>query len=115
MSKRARETWKNIVDSLPPGFFKRGALPLLRAYCEAEATHYEASKKIATSGLIIKTSSTVKANPAIAIQTAKSGEMAQLSSKLRLSVSSYRDRDVVGRESRETARSKRSGLMFGED
>lgn len=120
ISKRARKTWNLIVDSLPPGYFRKGSIPLLRAYCEAEATHYNACKMIAKldtpenpGGLFIKTNTTVKANPAIAIQTAKSGEMAQLATKLRLSVNAYRDKDNAGVTGREKPKSKREGLMFG--
>lgn len=115
MSARAKKTWKLIVDSLPPGYFRKGAIPLLRAYCEAESAHYEACKTIAKVGLLVKSAmGGVKANPAIAIQTAKSGEMACLASKLRLSVSSYRDRDAAGTDSREQPVSKRKGLMFSD-
>lgn len=115
MSLRARKTWRKIVESLPPGYFRPGSLPLLRAFCEAESEHFIATETIIKIGQLVKTGvGGVKANPAIAIQTAKSGEMAQLSSKLRLSVSSYRDRDVAGAEGREKPKSKRAGLMFGE-
>ena len=115
MSERARKTWKDIVDSLPAGYFRKGAYPLLRAYCEAEAAHFKATETIDKTGILVKTPiGGVKANPAIAIQTAKSGEMAQLASKLRLSVSSYRDRDAAGADGREKPKGKRAGLMFGE-
>lgn len=115
MGKRAKKTWKNIVDSLPPGFFRVGALPLLRAYCEAESVHYDAMLLIEKSSILIKTreGNFVK-NPAVSIQSAKSNEMASLASKLRLSPSSYRDRDAAGKDGREQPKSKRAGLMFGD-
>lgn len=97
MSKRAKATWRAIVRSLPAEHFPAGSLPLLRAYCEAEEVHHKATKIIDRAGPIIKSENpnypTIKANPAVAIQTAKSGEMAQLSTKLKLNVNSYRDRE----------------------
>jgi P27 family predicted phage terminase small subunit len=114
ISKVGRQVWKEIVASLPPGYFRRGSLPLLLAYCEAVSVHAEACVLI-QKGLLIKTAAGgFKANPAIAIQTAKAGEIGMLASKLRLAVSSYRDRDVAGVEGREKPVSKRKGLMFGE-
>lgn len=115
ISKAGRKIWKDIVAAHPPGYFRRGAIPLLFAYCEAVAVHAEACILI-QKGLLVKTAGgSYKNNPAIAIQTAKAGEMAQLASKLRLSPSSYRDRDVAGVESREKPKSKRAGMMFGDD
>ena len=115
MSKRAIVTWKAITGSLPPGYFRKGAIPLLRAYCEAEALHYEASRIIDETGLFIELEDgSMKPNPAISIQTAKSNEMSTLSTKLRLSVNSYRDRDAAGADGREKPQGKRAGLMFGE-
>lgn len=115
ISKAGRKTWKDIVDSHPPGYFRKGALPLLLAYCEAVAVHAEACVMI-QKGLLVKTAAGgFKQNSAIAIQTAKSGEMGMLASKLRLATSSYRDRDAAGTESREKPKSKRAGMMFGED
>jgi P27 family predicted phage terminase small subunit len=115
ISKAGRKVWKDIVDSHPPGYFRKGAIPLLFAYCEAVAVHSEACELI-KKGLLIKTAGgSFKQNPAIAIQTAKAGEMGMLASKLRLATSSYRDRDVAGAESREKPESKRKGMAFGDD
>jgi P27 family predicted phage terminase small subunit len=115
LSKRAKNTWREIVDSLPPSYFRKGAIPLLKAYCQAEEVHHAACRSINTVGLFVETKDSVKANPAIAIQTAKANEMATLSTKLRLSVSAYRDRDAAGVDGREKPKSNRanSGLLLG--
>ena len=117
MSDRARNLWVKIVDSLPPAHFRPCSLPILRAYCEAEAVHFEACQAIKKTGLFVKAAGSteenpsMKANPAIAIQTAKSSEMAMLSAKLRLSVNSYTDRQKEAPD--EKPKSARKGLMFG--
>jgi len=115
LSKIGRDTWKEIVDSHAPGFFRKGALPLLFAYCEAVAVHAGACELIKEGLLIPTAGGSFKANPAIAIQTAKAGEMGMLASKLQLANSSYRDRDAAGTQGREKPKSKRAGMAFGDD
>jgi P27 family predicted phage terminase small subunit len=115
ISRLGRKIWKEIVDSLPPGWFLKGAYRLLFAYCEAAAVHADACAIIKKLGLLLKNSvGGVKTNPAISIQTAKAGEMAMLASKLRLSPSAYRDKSAAGTEGRERPQSKRAGMMFGD-
>ena len=114
MSKAGKGIWKEIVDAHPPGYFRPGTRRLLSAYCEAVVTHDEACLLVQKSLLIKTSGGSFKQNPAIAVKVAMAGVMGMLASKLRLAVSSYRDRDVAGLEGREKPESKRKGLMFGE-
>lgn len=113
MTKAAREKWKKIVASLPATHFRPGDLDLLRAYCEAAALHAKAIKEIELMP-VIETEFTVKVSPWVAVQTATASTMAQMATKLRLCVNSRQTNKQAGYE-KETVKSKRKGLMFGEE
>lgn len=111
MTQRARNLWKNIVNNHPPTYFRRGDYPLLRAYCEADALHYKATKAIAKEGAISR-GRVVKQNPWVAIQMQTAHTMSQLATKLRLCVNSRISARQGGSE--KGKKSKREGLMFGD-
>jgi phage terminase small subunit len=112
MTLRAQRIWREVVASLPPTHFRPGDYPLLRGYCEAEALHFEACQKIAEEGAVvtrkkreiredgtvIETELASKANPWVAIQTAKANEMSMLATKLRLCVNSRVTNKKAGHE-----------------
>lgn len=128
MNSRARKIWKNLVADLPANHFRPADYPLLRAYCEAESLHFEASEKIGEQGGVIEkkairtdrtTGDTevivtgVKANPWVAIQTQTAHTMAQLATKLRLATNARVSPDEAGRPLKP--QSPRAGLLFDED
>lgn len=114
MNRRARELWKRIVASLPAEHFRPGDLPLLRAYCEADALHAKAAREIGKDGGVIKTGTgSLKASPWIAVQTAQAHTMSTLATKLRLATNARITGKGAGKEDEsKPASSKRSGLMF---
>lgn len=114
MTLRAHRIWKVIVKSLPPTHFRQGDYPLLRAYCEAEALHFEASHKIKEEGAVIHNGRIIKANPWVAIQTQTAHTMSQLATKLRLCANARISPQSAARE-KETIKSKRKGILFGDE
>lgn len=128
MNSRARRIWKSLVADLPANHFRPSDYPLLRAYCEAEALHFEASQKIGQEGAVIERSALVKGrgealpevvtvgvktNPWVAIQTTTAHTMAQLATKLRLSTNSRLSPGDVPKPKKPS--SPRDGLLFNED
>lgn len=110
LSKRARSLWKSVVESVPADHFKQADIPLLVAYVEAADLAKKAEAQIRKLGLIVSGGNGgPKANPAIAIKTAQAGIMASLATKLGLCRSARRKSD---KNSNETPKPKRSGLMF---
>lgn len=129
MCLRAHRVWKKVVASLPPTHFRPGDYPLLRAYCEAEALHFEASKNIAEEGAVIKIVKIVtdpetqeekevilkvKTNQWVAIQTQTAHTMSQLATKLRLCANARITPQAAGKE-KPPAKSRRAGLMYDGD
>ena len=117
MTVRAKRTWRSIVANLPPTHFRTSDLPLFRAYCEAEALHFEATKGIAKEGAVVtqenfRGKEYTKANPWVAIQTQTAHTMAQLATKLRLCVSTRLSAWKAASAKTEPV-SKRKDLMFG--
>lgn len=128
MTKRAKKLWGEIVESLPSSHFRPGDYPLLRAYCESEALHYQATQSIESEGAVVKTTKILnhgteneeqitvssKPNPWVAIQTQTAHTMAQLAMKLRLCVNS-RIKHNEERGGKAKSKSARRGLMFGDN
>lgn len=122
MSSRPRRIWKNLVASLPANHFQASDFPLLRAYCEAEALHFEASEKIGREGAVLQkykevdganVAVGVRTSPWVAIQTQTAHTMAQLATKLRLCANARLSPDEAGRTRPPNA--ERRGLLFGEE
>lgn len=128
MNLKARRIWKAVVASLPATHFLTGDYPLLRAYCEAEALHHEASKKIMEEGAVVSRTRTetkedgtvietvlaTKANPWVAIQTQTANTLSQLATKLRLCPNS-RCNGSDPNIKPERLPSKRDGMLFRAD
>ena len=123
MTLRAQRIWKEIVASLPPTHFRAGDYPILRAYCEAEALHFIACKKIAEQGGVVDRLGTTKegdvvvlgtkANPWVAISVSQAGVKSQLGTKLRLFANTRITPQAAGKE-KQPPKSKRRGMMYGE-
>ena len=117
MTIRAQRIWREIVADYPPAHFRPAEYPLLRAYCEAEALHFEACLKVAEEGGVIDRLGLtkegelvrlgVKANPWVAIMVSQAGIKAQMATKLKLSQSTKR----AGDEEPEKPKSKRGNLL----
>lgn len=88
LSARARDTWLATAPLLPLDRRNMPALVLLRAYCEAEAAHHQASEVVNRAGLLLRSgrgrNATAKSNPALRIQETKSAEMSRLAARLGL-------------------------------
>lgn len=113
MSKVAKKVWKKIVADLPSDHFIPADLPLFRAYCEAYATHIEASKKLEEEGCVISGArgGSIR-NPWFDIQKESSAVMATMATKLRLCVNSRISYKKAASLNKLPPKSKRKGLMF---
>lgn len=111
MTKEAKAKWREIVESLPATHFRRADYELLRAYCEAAALHAKATREVAAEPVLV-TKHTTKISIWMAVMTATSSTMAQMATKLRLSVSTRISPQKAGNE-KPQVQSMRQGLMFG--
>lgn len=71
MSDEVREIWDYTLDQIDAmGLASPADRDVLRAYCEAVATHRQASRALAKSGLLIRTArgNQFMRNPLIAVQ-----------------------------------------------
>jgi P27 family predicted phage terminase small subunit len=77
--------WRDIVDSLPADWFRPADVPLLAAYCCADAFYRQAVAEMQSGGLV-KTDDKGReyVNPAHQILTSQASAMAQMAVKLRL-------------------------------
>jgi P27 family predicted phage terminase small subunit len=116
LPKSAKKTWRAIVDSLPPDFFKTWELPLLEKYCWAIHIYELAMVEVNTAGLVIpmgdKGYETV--NPALTICNKQVQIMSTLATKLRVCPNSRISRWAAS-SAPERKSTKRPGLMFGGD
>jgi P27 family predicted phage terminase small subunit len=77
--------WRDIVNSLPAGYFRPSDVPMLAAFCISSACHKELAEIIQREGLIIESAKGTKiANPASRMMLEHAGAMAQMAIKLRL-------------------------------
>jgi phage terminase small subunit len=92
--------WRNIVDSLPPTWFRPSDLPLLAAYCKAAARHDAAVDRLGGEQDIYENTRTgvqmPNANYRIISQCI--AQMAQLAGKLRLCPSARYDEGKAHRQ-----------------
>ncbi len=119
MTARARNLFRKIVSENPSGtFFDGDAVMLLKAFCEAETNHYEATKAIQKEGSVIESMigwdrrndcpMTKKVlNPWFHAQKESSAIMASMSAKLR----AKRVEVGVAKKDRKTVPGR---VMFGE-
>jgi len=81
----AQATWAQIMDSLPPGMIASADAPLLAAYCEACATHKQATERLNKRREINDLVYRGKVTPWIKIVADQARVMAMLSTRLGLS------------------------------
>jgi len=113
LPKVGKAMWKQIVGSLPVDHFRQSELPLLEKYCMAEHVYWRASE-LMDETLVITTAKGFSLpdtyltimNKQVQLQTA-------LATKLRISTNSRVTKFQAATE-KETVKSKRRGLMFGE-
>ena len=87
MTKSARTVWHRIVKSFPHDHFKPHQYDLLRAYCEASASHRRAILEMEENGEIVSTAAGgIKKSPWKDIEVQMNGSMTSLATKLGLSV-----------------------------
>lgn len=112
MTANARTTWHRIVRSFPRDHFKPHQYDLLRAYCEASASHRKAILKIKKDGEVItQDNGVIKKNPWVDVVVQMNSGMTSLATKLGLSVNAtIASRGKGG--SATKPKSKRSGLIF---
>lgn len=112
MTSNARTTWHRIVRSFPKDHFKPHQYDLLRAYCEASASHRKAILEMKKDGEVIKQLNGVtKKNPWKDIEIQMTNSMVSLSTKLGLNVNStLAAKGIKGIATKPT--SKREGLIY---
>lgn len=114
MSKYARRLWNEIVDSLPSSHFRPADRPLLRDFCEADATIQRMREAIEKDGDFVQgLRGGQVAHPGYAQIVAHGNLKSMLATKLRICANSRLSNDKAAREV-EQPKSKRAGLMFGE-
>lgn len=89
LSPRAAAHWKEIMDSVPFGFFTAADLPLLRNYCRTLAMLDRAFEQIGTDGdaedFVLQTDrGAYQANPIYSVISNMQHLIAQLATRLRL-------------------------------
>lgn len=113
MTANARTTWHRIVRSYDPDHFKPHQYDLLRAFCEASASHRRAILEMKKSGEVILTPiGGLKKSPWKDIEVQMNSSMTSLSTKLGLSVNAtIAARGIKGNTPKP--KSKREGLLGG--
>jgi len=119
LPKKAKETWKRIVDSKKPDFFHEAELPLLEQYCMSVEIFHHARLQVYQNGEPPKlTQSTPQGleipSAYLKIMDTQKKDMAMLSTKLRIAVNSRVSNHKAAGE-KETVKSKRVNLMFDEN
>jgi P27 family predicted phage terminase small subunit len=85
LARAPAQEWRDIVNSLPAGYFRPSDVPMLAAFCISSACHKELAGIIQRDGLIIESGRGTKiANPASRMMLEHAGAMAQMAIKLRL-------------------------------
>jgi P27 family predicted phage terminase small subunit len=114
MTRNARTTWHRIVKAYPKDHFKPQHYDLLRAFCEASASHRKAILEMKKNGQVIKQANgVIKKSPWKDIEVQMNSTMATLSTKLGLS----KNNTLVGRLKGQdgnvnTSSSNRKGLIY---
>jgi phage terminase small subunit len=115
MTKRARGRWIQTVKDYAVDHFKAGDLPLLRAYCEAEALHFLACEKCdgEAAVIVIETQNgpVPRENPWFKIMEKTAATLASLGCKLRIVANSRITAKAAAKERPEEKQS--SWKMFG--
>lgn len=85
LSKEARKEWRRVVETLKGlGILTNADVDTLAVYCDAVVRYAEASRIIATEGMVLETDRGPKQHPAVLIQQKYAGIMARCASQLGL-------------------------------
>lgn len=87
LSEDAKTKWRSIMDSVPPGMITNADGPILEAFCEAWATHKQASEALNRSRDLLGDNLVVrdKPSPYLRIRNEAARTMASLATRLGLS------------------------------
>ena len=115
LPKGARDLWKQIINSLPPDYFRKAELELFTAYVMAAHIYNEAMKEVQERGLVIEIGNQgyKVPNPALVICNKEAMLMSTLATKLRLCPNSRVSKWKANTPERKS--DTRKGIMFGED
>lgn len=115
LPKKAKDTWKQVVNSLPVDHFRQSDLPLLEKYCMSDHVYWLAMQKVIDEdSLVIVTEKGYSLPDSYLTVANKQAQiMTALATKLRISPNSRISMSKAGYEKEESKPSKRSGLMFG--
>ena len=114
LPKIAKAMWKQVVDSLPVDHFRRSELPLLVKYCMCEELYWRASELMAEDMVITTAKGFSLPDTYLTIMNKQVQLQTALATKLRISTNSRVTKFQAATE-KETVKSKRKGLMFGEE
>ena len=85
MADAPARAWREIVSSLPAGYFRPSDEPMLRAYVEADQFRAQAYEALRDEGMFLwSPKGTRYAHPAHSMMLQQASCMAQLATKLRL-------------------------------
>lgn len=87
MCDDAKKKWNDIMNSVPPGMITCADAPLLEAYCEAWATHKQASEELKNSRDLFGSNllTNGKPSPYLRIRSDAARTMTSLATRLGLS------------------------------
>jgi len=105
--------WKQIVGSLPVDHFRRSELPLLEKYCMAEDLYWKAIALMDETMVITTAKGYSLPDTYLTIANKQVQLQNTLATKLRIATNARSSSSKVGHE-KETVKSKRKDLMFGE-
>lgn len=107
MTPRARNLFKKIVGENKSDAFDAESVSLLRAFCEADAQHFLATKVLQKDGAVVyvdtRTGEIPRRSPWFDVQKESAATMSSISTKLR-------NKGI--KTEAEKPKSKREGLMF---
>jgi phage terminase small subunit len=108
LSPAEADYWRNIVDSLPPTWFRPSDFPLLAAYCKAAARHDAAIARLDDEEPTYSNPRTGASalNPNFRVISMCIAQMAQLAGKLRLCPSARYDPQKGERQVRKSPPAK---------
>lgn len=91
MPASAREVWQIVVtDLVGDGHLRKSDTPIVKAYCEAAYVHSEASSKVHSLGVLVKTADgRIVPNPMLRLQKDAAITMRQLDAAVALVMAAY--------------------------
>lgn len=79
-----RDSWREIVDSLPADWFRPSDKHLLKCYVKSYTFYNMAAEMMMVEGIVVDVDGKQRAHPAKDILTSQASAMAQMAVKLRL-------------------------------